>query len=133
MLPRAVQISKFLSLVLRHKPQKLGLTLDQAGWMSVIELLRACQQHGFALTRTELESVVALNDKQRFSFNGDKTRIRANQGHSIEVELGYQPVILTVNSGQMHQDGHLFYLSANDVWLTDHVPATYIRPPTTDG
>ena len=85
-----VKISKFLSLVLRHEPQKIGLTLDDAGWISVNELLAACKAHGKPLTLVTLQSVVAENDKQRFSFSADGTHIRANQGHSIEVELGYE-------------------------------------------
>lgn len=88
---QTIRVSKFLSLVLRHRPEKIGLTLDPAGWVEVTELLQACQQHGFPLSQAELESVVVTNDKQRFSFNKDKTRIRASQGHSVEVELGYQP------------------------------------------
>ncbi|MBE7549825.1 MAG: RNA 2'-phosphotransferase [Anaerolineales bacterium] len=88
---RTVKISKFLSLVLRHKPETIGLTLDPAGWVSVVELLRACEKHDFPLSREELEAGVATNDKQRFSLSEDGQRIRANQGHSVEVELGYQP------------------------------------------
>ena len=89
---RLVKISKFLSLVLRHQPDKIGITLDKAGWVAVDELLRACQQHSFPITLEELKIVVATSDKKRFAFNEDGTQIRANQGHSVEVELGYQPV-----------------------------------------
>ncbi|MFN8489087.1 MAG: RNA 2'-phosphotransferase [Caldilineaceae bacterium] len=89
---RFTRISKFLSLVLRHQPDKIGITLDKAGWVAVTELLRACQQHGFPITLEELKTVVATSDKQRFAFSEDGTRIRANQGHSVDVELGYQPV-----------------------------------------
>jgi len=88
---RAVTISKFLSLVLRHKPERIGLRLDEAGWTGVDELLRDCHAHGFPLTRGELQEVVRGSDKQRFSFSEDGTRIRANQGHSVRVELGYAP------------------------------------------
>jgi putative RNA 2'-phosphotransferase len=88
---RMVKISKFLSLVLRHQPEKIGLKLDQAGWVSVGELLEACQNHGFPLTKNELDAVVAGSDKQRFSFSGDGLQIRANQGHSVNVDLGYRP------------------------------------------
>lgn len=175
---RTVKVSKFLSLVLRHKPETIGLTLNQAGWVSVAELLQACAQHNLPLSLEELQAVVAANDKQRFAFSEDGNRIRANQGHSVEIELGYQPieppgslyhgtverflpsirakgllkgkrhhihlspdmttatkvgsrrgkpVILTVNSGQMYQEGYLFYQSANGVWLTDHVPPQYLE------
>ncbi|MGO4291348.1 RNA 2'-phosphotransferase [Chitinophaga sp. RAB17] len=80
-------ISKFLSLILRHSPEKIQLTLDAHGWADVATLLKQCQAHGQRFTFAELETVVAENDKQRFSFNEDKTRIRANQGHSLEVAL----------------------------------------------
>ncbi len=86
-----VKISKFLSLVLRHQPQKIGLTLDSAGWVSVQELLTACNAQSVSLTQDELESIVQNNDKQRFAFSEDGLRIRANQGHSVEVELEYKP------------------------------------------
>lgn len=80
-------ISKFLSLILRHSPGKIQLPLDDHGWADVATLLTQCQAHGHRFSFAELETVVAESDKQRFSFNEDKTRIRANQGHSIEVIL----------------------------------------------
>jgi putative RNA 2'-phosphotransferase len=86
-----VRVSKFLSLVLRHEPGKIGITLDETGWVGVDELLNGCRAHGFAITREELHAVVASSDKQRFAFSEDRTRIRANQGHSVDVELGYEP------------------------------------------
>jgi putative RNA 2'-phosphotransferase len=89
---RMVKISKFLSLVLRHQPEKIGLKLDPAGWVPVEELLEACQSHEFPLTENELEAVVAGSDKQRFSFSDDRLLIRANQGHSVNIDLGYQPL-----------------------------------------
>ncbi len=92
MSKRNIQISKFLSLVLRHQPEKIGLTLDAAGWVDVEELLRAAESSGFPITREELEIVVAENDKKRFSFSEDGQRIRASQGHSVSVELGYEAV-----------------------------------------
>jgi len=79
-----VRVSKRLSFVLRHRPQSAGLTLDDAGWADVDELLSALR-----LTRAELEHVVATNDKRRFAFDGTGTRIRASQGHSVSVRLGY--------------------------------------------
>jgi putative RNA 2'-phosphotransferase len=88
---KLIKTSKFLSLVLRHEPELIGLTLDSAGWVSVSELLRACRAHGRPLTPDELRELVAADDKQRFSFSEDGRRIRANQGHSIPVELGYDP------------------------------------------
>lgn len=83
------QRSKFLSLILRHEPERVGLSLDPAGWVDVGELLSACGKHGTPLTRPELEEIVATCNKKRFAFSEDKTRIRANQGHSVEVALGY--------------------------------------------
>lgn len=171
-------ISKFLSLILRHSPQTIGLQLDEQGWADVTELLeKAAQQHR-GITREILDEVVHTNDKKRFAFSEDGSRIRASQGHSLSVDLDLQaqeppeflyhgtvakfiaviqneglqkmsrqhvhlsrdketamkvgsrrgvPVILTVKSGQMHKDGNNFYLSANNVWLTDQVPAAYIN------
>jgi putative RNA 2'-phosphotransferase len=175
---KAKNISKFLSLVLRHSPQTIQLHLDENGWAAVEALITKCAANGNAFTLPELEEVVASNDKQRFSFNETHTHIRANQGHSIAVELGLapceppeflyhgtvpkfleairsgglhkmqrqhvhlskerdtaekvasrrgSPVILRVNSGLMQKDGIVFYLSDNGVWLTDHVPVTYIE------
>lgn len=177
MADERVRKSKFLSLVLRHRPGLIGLTLDPAGWVSVEELLRACRAHGRAITLDELRDVVAGNDKRRFAFSEDGRMIRASQGHSVAVELGYspavppatlyhgtigkflpsiregglsrgdrhhvhlspdeetarrvgrrrgRPVVLKVESGRMHLDGHLFFLSANGVWLTEHVPPAYL-------
>jgi len=87
-----VATSKFLSLVLRHRPEVIGIELDAEGWVSVEELLAACAQHGRAITREQLDTVVQTNDKQRFAFSADRTRIRANQGHSLPVDLGLVPV-----------------------------------------
>jgi len=83
--------SKFLSLVLRHDPGCIGINLDAAGWVDVETLLAALQQHGRAVTRADLEDVVATNEKKRFAFSEDGRSIRASQGHSVEVELGYTP------------------------------------------
>ena len=176
----AVTKSKFLSLVLRHEPERVGLTLDEAGWVAVEELLTAVNRNGVALTREELEHIVTTSDKKRFAFSEDGLRIRANQGHSVEVDLQYEPavppellyhgtanqfvdairqsglqkmerhhvhlssdqkmtvqvgtrrgrpVLLTVRAGEMHRAGHVFYRSANDVWLVDEVPARFIEFP----
>ena len=88
---RAVRVSKFLSLVLRHQPEEIGLSLDQSGWASVEQLIEASRRRGFEFTLEELQNVVAGNDKKRFSLSEDGLWIRANQGHSIKVELGYAP------------------------------------------
>ena len=170
-------VSKFLSLVLRHQPEKVGITLDLEGWVSVSALLDALGKHGLDLTPDELRELVRANDKQRFTISPDGLFIRANQGHSVEVELGYEPkppppvlyhgtaerflssireqglsrgqrhhvhlseqretatavgrrygkpVVLSIASEEMHREGHLFFQSANGVWLTEHVPSRYI-------
>jgi putative RNA 2'-phosphotransferase len=84
--------SKFLSLVLRHDPGKIGLTLDEKGWASVEELLAKCEQAGKRIGREQLLEIVSTNDKSRFTLSPDGMRIRAAQGHSVPVELGLEPV-----------------------------------------
>jgi len=167
--------SKMLSYILRHRPDSINLELDENGWASVEELLVKVTMKD--LTKSVLEQIVSTNDKQRFAFNADKTKIRASQGHSIDVSLdlspqtppeilyhgtvdkfldaiqkeGLQkmnrqhvhlskdketavkvgsrrgkPVILEVQADEMQQQGYTFYLSDNEVWLTDHVPAMFI-------
>ena len=174
------RISKFLSLVLRHNPSEIGIELDQSGWVDVDELLTAMSRNGRSLSRDQLDHVVESNDKQRFSFSDDGNRIRAKQGHSIEVDLGYQaseppetlchgtpskfvsiirqtglkkmkrhhvhmhadqklatdvggrrgkPVLLVVRSKAMHDAGFEFFVTENEVWLTDHVPPEFIEFP----
>ena len=91
MKDRATQISKFLSFVLRHQPDEIGLMLTAEGWVSVSELLIAMESHGLKVSLEELKEVVVTNDKQRFSLSADESLIRANQGHSIQVRLGYEP------------------------------------------
>ena len=81
-----VRLSKRLSSVLRHRPDSAGLTLDAAGWVDVDDLLVA-----LGMTRAQLDEVVAGNDKRRFALDGSGTRIRASQGHSVPVDLGYAP------------------------------------------
>jgi putative RNA 2'-phosphotransferase len=172
-----VRASKFLSLVLRHDPARIGISLDDAGWTDVSGLLAACARHGYPLTREELAGIVATSDKQRFALSPDGERIRANQGHSVDVDLQLapadppatlfhgtiesaiasirtqgllrgqrhhvhlssdiatatrvggrrgKPVVLTIRAADMAAAGHVFYCSANGVWLVDHVPPTYI-------
>lgn len=89
---KLTSISKFLSLVLRHEPQHIGLELDEAGWTPVDVLLHKAAQAGRPISRAELDQVVATSDKKRFAFSEDGLRIRANQGHSVEVDLGLPPV-----------------------------------------
>lgn len=85
--------SRFLSLILRHKPETINLQLDNEGWLNVNELIEKSNKHGESLDFDMLEYIVNNSDKQRFTFNNDKSKIRANQGHSIEVELDLQEKI----------------------------------------
>ena len=170
---RLVKLSRYLSKHLRHQPERLGLTLEPGGWVRVDDLLRAS-----GITREELGEVVARNDKQRYSFDESGERIRANQGHSVEVDLGLEPaeppavlfhgtaesnvtsilrdglerrgrhhvhlstdaetatrvgarhgrpVVLEIDAAAMAAAGHEFFVTANGVWLTDAVPARYLR------
>lgn len=172
------KLSKFLSLILRHKPEKLGVTLDDRGWASVPEILQKMNERGMAVDLARIVHVVNTNDKQRFRLSEDRQRIRANQGHSIPIKLDLspqappewlfhgtatknlasirekgllkgrrqhvhlswdeetavrvgqrhgKPVVLKIQAGRMQQDGFVFYLSDNKVWLTDRVPASYIE------
>jgi putative RNA 2'-phosphotransferase len=84
-----VATSKFLSLVLRHQPELVGLTLLPGGWVRVCDLLEAAEVHGKALSVQTLEEIVRTSDKQRFSFSPDGALIRANQGHSAAVDLDF--------------------------------------------
>ncbi|MGB1311763.1 MAG: RNA 2'-phosphotransferase [Leucothrix sp.] len=171
------RIGKFISLILRHEPEKIGLQLDNAGWADVDELLAGLKRKNREISFAQLQELVTSNDKQRYSFNEDQTRIRANQGHSLKLDLQLEareppaqlyhgtatrfletileqglvrgerhhvhlsseeitahnvgsrhgrPVVLTIESGAMVKQGHVFYCSENLVWLTDHVPAEFI-------
>jgi len=177
MTKKTVTISKFLSLVLRHKPETIGIELDPNGWVDVELLLAQSALHGREISGELLAQVVETNDKKRFVFSEDGLRIRANQGHSVDIELGLKPkappgllfhgtadrflaqimsdglkkmnrqhvhlsvtsdiatsvgsrhgkpVILAVDCGAMAGEGYEFFLSANGVWLTDHVPVKYL-------
>jgi putative RNA 2'-phosphotransferase len=85
-----VRMSKFLSLVLRHKPETVGITLDDAGWVDIDKLLACLAQHGKFCPRHMFDEIVAKNEKKRFTVEGN--RVRAAQGHSVDVDLGYKPV-----------------------------------------
>lgn len=82
-----VQKSKLLSRILRHRPDSIGLKLDKQGWCDVAELLKKLADAGTPISDDELQEIIATSDKQRFSLNCDRTRIRAAQGHSITVDL----------------------------------------------
>jgi len=89
----ATRHSKFLSLHLRHQPEKLGLTLEPGGWVPVAALLAACAAHGHPLSLSELQELVTGSDKQRFAFDETGRRIRAQQGHSVAVDLQLAPAV----------------------------------------
>jgi len=88
---QTTHISKFLSLVLRHKPETIGIQLDQNGWTDVDELIDKANQYGIKFDRMLLNHIVETNSKQRFSFNETLDKIRASQGHSLDIDLGYKP------------------------------------------
>lgn len=170
-------ISKYLSYVLRHHPESIGLVLDAQGWADIDILLTKCAAKDVLLDREDLVQLVAQNDKQRFAIDTVNNKIRANQGHSIQIdaalvpevppavlyhgtatrfltailEQGLQkqnrlhvhlshelatarnvgsrhgvPIVLEIDAAAMQQEGFIFYLSENKVWLTDEVPAEYI-------
>lgn len=171
------RISKFLSLILRHQPETIGLKLDENGWADVEELRERAAKKKVYFSLEELDEVVETNNKKRFAFNEDKTKIRASQGHSVNIDLALEalqppdflyhgtaeanissilekgiekrsrqhvhlsadketatkvgmrhgkPIILTIRTGKMYEDGIAFYLSANGVWLTEFVDPKYI-------
>jgi putative RNA 2'-phosphotransferase len=170
-------ISKFLSKHLRHDPAGIGLVLEEGGWVSITALLDSCQRAGVKLTRDELDEIATTSDKQRYSFDETGERIRANQGHSVDVDLQLEPaipphvlfhgtathivdailrdgllkmrrhhvhlskdietatrvgqrhgrpVVFRVDAAAMARQGVEFFLSANGVWLTEHVPPEFL-------
>lgn len=103
-----IKWSRFLAMILRHKPEVAGIKLDEHGWAQVEQLLDAFNKID-AFDRSMLEQIVANDDKQRFSFNKDKTQIRANQGHSVHVDVELKeavpPEILYHGTGVKYLDG----------------------------
>jgi len=97
-------ISKFLSLVLRHKPETIGVQLDKNGWVDVEELLEKANNYGIKFDKEVLTYIVETNSKKRFAFNPTCSKIRASQGHSVDIELGYTsqkpPEILYHGTGE---------------------------------
>ena len=87
------RLSKFRSLHLRHQPAAIGLTLEEGGWVNVADLLAACAAHGTPIALAELTELVEGSDKQRFAFDADGARIRAQQGHSVDVDLQLLPAV----------------------------------------
>ena len=88
---RRTHLSKFLSKHLRHTPEDLGLTLEPGGWVPISEVIEGAARAGLPFTREDLDEVVHSSDKQRFAFDEAGTKIRANQGHSTEVDLQFEP------------------------------------------
>ncbi|MBQ1940820.1 MAG: RNA 2'-phosphotransferase [Selenomonadaceae bacterium] len=84
------EIGKFIALILRHRPDAIGITLDEHGWANVEELIAGISRN-YDFNMAMLEDIVKSDNKQRYSFNDDKTLIRANQGHSIAVDIDLQP------------------------------------------
>ena len=177
-MPNLTHISKLLSKILRHQPDLIGIQLDDNGWVEVSTLLKNLAKHQNQISFEQLKEVVDTNSKKRFSFNDDLSKIRANQGHSVEVDLALQaqtppdilyhgtveknldsifekglskmnrhhvhlsadtetaqkvgmrhgkPIILTIESKKMYDQGYVFYLSENHVWLIDSVPSQFIQ------
>lgn len=120
---RLVKISRFLSKHLRHDPAGLGLTLAPGGWVGVDDLLAACARHRSTFSRDELDAVVAQNSKQRFSFDPTGTLIRANQGHSVEVDLQLSPATppVVLYHGTGHQTADLIVHAGLDKMRRHHV------------
>jgi putative RNA 2'-phosphotransferase len=92
MSQRLIKISKFLSKHLRHTPEELGLTLQPGGWVNVDDLLLGCKHARFEITYDDLIDCVETSDKRRFAFDPSGESIRANQGHSVEVDLQLEPI-----------------------------------------
>ncbi len=99
-------LSRFIALILRHKPEAVGITLDEHGWASVSELLSGINACGNEIDMQTLEEIVVEDEKQRYSFNDDKTKIRANQGHSVNVDVELKkaepPEILYHGTGEKY-------------------------------
>ena len=127
------EISKFIALILRHQPEAIGITLDEHGWANVDELLEGINKT-YSLTMEGLEEIVRTDEKQRYSFNADKTLIRANQGHSIAVDVELEkmapPEILYHGTGEKYkasiEEQGLIPKSRLYVHLTDD-PDTAVR------
>ena len=170
--------SRFISLILRHDPQKIDITLEHDGWADTDALLEGMNRAGYRVSLEELKEIVTTNNKQRFKFSDDYTKIRANQGHSVNVDVDLKEieppsvlyhgtatkyvqsikneglisksrlhvhlssdketaakvgarhgkaVVLTIDSARMSKNGFKFYLSDNNVWLTNAVPVELAR------
>lgn len=108
------QTAKCLALVLRHKPEAAGITLDEHGWADVDALLEGMQRK-YPIDRAALERIVAEDEKQRYSFNEDHTLIRANQGHSAPVDVELEQ--LTPPDALYHGTGEKYVASIREQGL----------------
>lgn len=171
------KLSVFISLILRHKPEVVGLKLDDQGYLQVSEMLKGINDSGRHIDIVMLNEMVDTDNKGRYSFNTDKTKIRANQGHSIPVNLRLtkgeptgrlyhgtalkykdnidnkgllkgkrqyvhlsddistatkvgsrhgEPIVYLVDHEKLLLDGHELWVSENNVWLSDDIPAEYL-------
>ena len=172
--------SNFLSYVLRHNPGALDLQLDPGGWADVETLLERARDEGRSLNQSRLRDVIDVGDKTRFALSADGSKIRANYGHSIDVDLDLEPtspperlyhgtarrtlptiqdeglrpqsrqyvhlsptrdeaktvgrrhgspVVLSIRAPALHSAGYTLYCSTDTVWLTRHVPPSFIQFP----
>lgn len=130
-----IHISKFLSLVLRHQPETIGIELDQNGWTDTNELIVKANDYGIKVDRELLSHIVETNSKKRFALEtGLEKRSRQHVHLSSEIETAVKvgqrygkPFVLEVLAGSMFKDNFEFFISENGVWLTDHVPAKYLQ------
>lgn len=171
------KISKLISKILRHEPELVGLALGAGGWVPLVDLIQGMKRMGVQVTPAEIATIVATNDKRRFTLSTDGRRIRAAQGHSVLVDLQLQPstppdelfhgtasanldaifdtginpgrrmhvhlstdrgtaiavgqrhgapIVLHIDTRAMHDDGHVFWVADNGVWLTLAVPPKFI-------
>jgi putative RNA 2'-phosphotransferase len=176
-----IRTSKFLSYVLRHNPGALGLSLDPGGWADVETLIERAREEGRPLSQSRLRHVIEAGNQTRFALSADGPKIRANYGHSIDVDLNLEPtpppnrlyhgtarrvlpairseglrpqsrqyvhlsptpeeadavgqrhgasVVLPVKAPALHNAGHTLYRSTDTVWLTRHVPPSFLQFPS---
>lgn len=133
----------FISLILRHKPEVIGITLNKHGWANVNELIDGINRTGkYVVDMPMLEEIVCTDNKQRYSFNEDKTKIRANQGHSVDVDVELKeavpPEILfhgtgekyvnSINSGGLKPKSRLYVHLSKDADTAVKVGSRHGKP-----
>ena len=104
-------ISKFMSLALRHKPQEMDIKLDEHGWADTEKLVKGINNKGYIVTLDDVKNIVEINDKQRFKFNQDFTKIRANQGHTIIVDVELEEI----------EPPDILYHGTALPWIPEHI------------